>query len=145
MSMCLLFQRNSRRCIKPNIIQKKNFFSLINKTRLTALKPIGKKINVGFSGLVVTAGIGYVAWNKFENYQQIEFLKKKIKEFLDSIQKSFIVLCESDVKQNRTAFYEETIGLDEKNKKREIFDWGEFFKLIWKEKFYFLSAVIVNN
>nr|APD26531.1 ATP-binding cassette transporter subfamily B member 8 protein [Brachionus koreanus] len=139
---CKIFQNSSRRSIKPYKFQQKAFFSLKNKTRLTALNSIKKKAVIGLSGLVVSSGIGYIGWNEFDKYHHIEFLKKKIKEFLDLIQNSFIVQCDSNVKQNRTAFYEETIGLDAKNKKKEPFDWIEFLKLVWNEKFYFFAATI---
>nr|QNH67936.1 ATP-binding cassette transporter subfamily B member 8 [Brachionus plicatilis] len=130
-------QNSSRRCINSFVFNQRSFFSSIIKPRVSALKQIRNKAGIG----LVTAGFGYVAWNEFESYQQIEFLKRKIQEFLDCIGDSFRVQCDSEIKQNRTAFYEQTIGLDKNKKKKENFDWVELFKLIWKEKFYFLAAV----
>lgn len=52
------------------------------------------------------------------------------------------------VKKNRTALYEETLGNSNEGngqKKEPNFDWNEFFKLIYQEKYYFLAAVAVNQ
>ena len=45
--------------------------------------------------------------------------------------------------ENVAYHVEETIGNDNDAKKEPNFDWNEFFKLIYQEKYYFLAAVVV--
>jgi hypothetical protein len=56
---------------------------------------------------------------------------------------------DDEEKKNRTASYEQTIGEDKKAtdgfKEEAPFDWNEFFKLLYKEKYYFLFACIVSS
>jgi hypothetical protein len=62
---------------------------------------------------------------------------------------------QSGKKRNRTAFYEKTLGKEKENGTSELgsedkseektkFDWKEFGKLIWDQKFYFLAAIAVS-
>jgi hypothetical protein len=53
------------------------------------------------------------------------------------------VECEA-VKQNRTVHFDKTVN-NNKNENTENFDWNEFFKLIYKEKWYFLGAIAVSD
>lgn len=105
------------------------------------------RIKYGLAGITLTSGIAVLVCKNVSYNRELEYLKQKIQEFLDCFKGSFIVECEEKVKQNRTAHYEETIGTDtiKRKSKQESFDWTEFLKLVWKEKFYFLTAVAVSD
>nr|QUF59443.1 ATP-binding cassette transporter Abcb8 [Brachionus angularis] len=122
------------RCLKNKNLnfQIRNF-----KTYKPSLKP--QKHQYLLTGTTLLSGFGLVAYNN-----DLENLKQKLKEYLDILKSRFRAEFEAKAKQNRTAHYEETIGLEKKSKKskkEDSFDWYEFFKLLYKEKFYFLGAV----
>ena len=106
-----------------------------------------------FGGCLLSIGFG-IHYNVNTNIFQID-LKNKISEILQSCLRIFfkIVDCEErrddEEKKNRTASYEQTIGDDKKAsgglKEEAPFDWNEFFKLLYKEKYYFLFACIVSS
>ncbi|CAF0785116.1 unnamed protein product [Brachionus calyciflorus] len=136
-----LIKTGSQKCFS-NILtnQSRNFSTRINFRPNLKYKN-NSKIKYGITGLFAGSSLGYLAWENYNYNNHIDHLKKLIEEFLSCIKGSFIVECEA--KQNRTAHYEETIETDSKKNKKnnDSFDWPEFFRLIWKEKFYFLAAV----
>lgn len=73
-------------------------------------------------------------------------LKLSVNKLIDSILGRFVVDCENLTgKRNRTAHYEETVaGSELLANKSDSFDWAEFFRLIYQEKWYFLAATIVS-
>lgn len=133
------------RCINSYWFYQSQFFSCATRARLIRTNRLKSKICIGFSGLIVTTGIGYITLNEIENYKRFDGLIDKINVFLNCIRNGLVANCESETKQNRTAFYEETINFDTNGKKTEKFEWIEFLKLIWKEKFYFLTAIVVRK
>lgn len=148
--MCVLLAKklvknSCHRCINSNLISQRQFFSSTVRARLFRSNRLKSKICIGFSGFIVTSAVGYISLNQIENYKKFDELIDKINEFLNCIGNSLIVNCDSELKQNRTAFYEETINFDTNGKQKEKFEWIEFFKLIWKEKFYLLTAIVVRN
>lgn len=111
------------------------------------LKSQATSIKYLLTGGSILGGLGF-GYQALSKKNEIEYLKEKLKELLEYLAGNLIVYCEAkpSSKQNRTAHYEETIrteGKKGKKEKSDSFDWIEFLKLIYKEKFYFLAAIVV--
>lgn len=102
-----------------------------------------KKTQLLFGGgSCLLVGLGYVSAVNFDSQSVIA----KIKDLCLTLLQRFFAHCEENKPQkNRTAHYEDTIGGKKKSKKADSFDWAEFFRLIYAEKWYFLLAVAVNK
>jgi hypothetical protein len=114
------------------------------------IRPLNFKKNLAGSFLI-GSGV-FVAVYDSEKLCSEEISKKNLSELIKSLLGFFVQFAECEeklkendfaVKKNRTALYEETIGNDNDAKKEPNFDWNEFFKLIYQEKYYFLAAVVV--
>lgn len=102
----------------------------------TSLKT-GVKYVIGGTALVGGGGFACINYDLKSCYEQL----------LDLIRAKFVVQCEefATKKTNRTAHYEETLaGSEILSSKNDSFDWAEFFRLIYQEKWYFLAATIVR-
>lgn len=103
----------------------------------TSLKT-GVKYLIGGTALVGSGGFACINYDLKSCYEQL----------LDLIRAKFVVHCEESAntkKTNRTAHYEETLaGSEILSSKNDSFDWAEFFRLIYQEKWYFLAATIVR-
>lgn len=134
-------------------------------------KPLSKWAALA-SGLGLTAAAFGFGYHRFKSGGVDESsLPPEALELLKSLKEGLLGLlftqafCEKEPdsgakkKGKRTAHYEETLGsskddqqsdAQEKTKKKKSkddsasFDYGEFFKLIYNEKFYFLAAVAVS-
>ena len=102
-------------------------------------KPFIKNSLLLSSFFTTTCYIGSISYEKY----QYEF-----QNILKSFISFFIANCKDDSnRNNRTKHYEKSVGISEDKKASENndeFDWGQFFKLVWKEKTYFLLAVFVS-
>lgn len=69
-----------------------------------------------------------------------------LQSILTTLLSRFEVQCEqASARKNRTAHYEETVvGSEILKSKEDSFDWAEFLRLVFKEKWYFIAATIVN-
>lgn len=101
------------RSILNNPFKKLHYNS--NKFNTNSLKT-QTNLKYVLTGSTLIGGFGYLSYKKSYD-DEIDFIKSKIKEFLDNISNSFIVHCESNIKQNRTSHYEETIGVENKKDK----------------------------
>ena len=108
-----------------------------------------------FAGSCMLVGGGTIAYTKFDaNKFKDTFNSETLGELLKLILGNFVQFADCEekpkeqndtAKKNRTAQYEETLGNDAgSNKADPLFDWHEFLKLIYQEKFYFLAAVVVS-
>lgn len=114
------------------------------------IRPLNFKKNLAGSFLI-GSGVFAAFYNSEKLYSE-EISKKNLSELIKSLLGLFVQFAECEeklkendisIKKNRTALYEETIGNDNDAKKEPNFDWNEFFKLIYQEKYYFLAAVVV--
>ena len=103
---------------------------------------------VGGGSLLV--GSACLAYQHVDRDRLVEWIMSKLIRVAD---------CEVATKasgRNRTAHYEKTIGgeaagdsnseaeTSPKKKDEAAFDWREFMRLIYQEKFYFLAAIAVS-
>lgn len=145
------FHTLTRNQIKPrdvksvkNIGHIRSFSSQLNNLQKSKLPGVLLKSSLGF-GFVGTV---YYCQNN------IKYNLADLKDIFNSdnfkvLIGYFIKFAECDVERNhrRTDHYVKTVGLTDKNAKRKnepAFDWYEFFRMIWKEKFYFFAAVAVS-
>lgn len=116
--------------------------------RPVSIKP--KHVWLLGSGATLTLGT-LTAYSKREEINLSQYLNK----LLDLLFKRAFCEEQSNKKRNRTAFYEKTLGTEKQNAPGELgsedqseekakFDWKEFGKLIWDQKFYFLAAIAVS-
>ena len=96
-----------------------------------------------------TIGIGLVGFSYFNKpnlFNNHSSLKEYLNNFFKSLLGHFVRFaeCESGKKnKRRTDDYEKTTNKPVANNE-EIFDWNEFFRLIYTEKYYFILAVAVS-
>lgn len=130
-----------------NAIRKSNVIKLntLNqfKVSLKLSKPkllLGSSVGIGLTGLCY--------YNR-ENILKLDELD--LKNLFKSLCGLFITFaeCEAKTKQKRrrTDHYEKSVDSKEnieRSQDEEKFDWKEFLKLIYDEKFLFILAIIVN-
>jgi len=136
----LAFNLGSRNLVR---IQTRTFKSTSYK-QLFANKPITIKPKH-----VWLLGSGAASLTAYFNLSQY------LNTLLDALFKTARCEEQSSKKRNRTAFYEKTLGTEKEHANNELgsddkyeektkFDWKEFGKLIWDQKFYFLAAIAVS-
>lgn len=136
-----LYSKNFTHFMKGHVKQFSHYQkSLFSKTLFKLGKPQTVKNCLLFTGLGTSC---YVGAQSFDSCYQIEFAN-----IFKSFVSRFIANCKEDPNKNsRTKHYEKSVGKSEKNsvqEKNDDFDWTQFFKLLWKEKSYFLLAVCVS-
>jgi hypothetical protein len=111
------------------------------RTQVTKKKLVPKsKILLGLFGGVAGMGASVYCSNK------CGFDSECVSRILDELLRRFLVANCQERATNRLKYYSKT---DAKTDKSETvaddqFDWLEFFKMLYKEKFYFLVAVVVS-
>jgi hypothetical protein len=135
---------------KSNLFTVKNFRSFNNSNARgfsTKIKN-AKKLKLLFTSSLLATTAGGIIYNSdsfssdWKNRLDKAFFKDLIVKFFSK----FIKTAECETKKNRTTDYEKTLGKDEtkkNNKDDPPFDWGEFFRLVYQEKWYFLAAIAV--
>jgi hypothetical protein len=134
----LTCSRNFSHVIKTQLKQfSSNQNSFVQKVFKN--KPFIKKSFL-LSGIFTTSC--YIGVKSYEKYQN------EFQNILKSFFSFFIANCQDDSnRNNRTKHYEKSVGIAEDKKdsdSNDEFDWGQFFKLVWKEKSYFILAVFVS-
>lgn len=129
--------------------------SFHNKTTKNGLKKSTSYLKYVYGGgaLVIASGGGGLAFAKLVAVDGQPYnLKARFNELFETVFSRFFAECKQQEvvpKKNRTAHYEETLGgseilVQKSNANNETFDWAEFFRLVYKEKWYFLAAAIVS-
>lgn len=159
-SKCLITKANS---FRQTHSLSRNFLKL-NPLNKTPKKPnhhirfymtrINNFKKVNSNGILYKSLIGFgfvgcaVYFSKSSKFNDLkEYLNNEDPtSFIKSILEFFFIKyaeCEVEKRHRRTDHYEKTVSLKKtKDKNKDpAFDWHEFFRLIYKEKFYFLAAV----
>jgi hypothetical protein len=135
----------SRECLKLN--QIRSFASNVNQVQKRSLSPLFKTL-IG-TGLIASGAVYIARENvKLEDLDNIQVLSSCILKSILGYFVSFAKCDDSGTKHRRTDHFEKILSSqkDQVNKNKDPdFDWNEFFKLIWKEKFYMLAAVAVSS
>lgn len=167
-----LVSRSAGGVLRTQLLSKSFTRSFVPSLKSSSKLSFGHWAALAAGGLGLTAAaFGYAKLKKGELDESS--LPPEALELLKSLKEGLLGLlftqahCEKDPTQDaavktkgkRTAHYEETLGTEkedkepgseEKTKKKKqkaddaAFDYGEFFKLIYNEKFYFLAAVAVS-
>ena len=144
MSSLLLVNSLVRLKLKNALVNNSNIRQLHQSfTRRVAApsKLVASKTSIKYvlGGSFLICG-GGLTLGKFEYDFKLAF-----ERLLDILSKGRVLYCKEDEKRNRTAHYEETLsGSEILVNKKDSFDWYEFLRLIYKEKWLFLAATVVS-
>lgn len=102
------------------------------------------KLQISKPKLLIGTTLSGVSYYNKDNLARLKDLQ--FSDLFKSVLGLFIKFAECEAKKKRrTDSYEKTINTKgDKIKDEEVFDWKEFFRMIYDEKFYFLAAIIVS-
>jgi hypothetical protein len=142
------FQKNAAllNTLRSSIRRSHSFHERYLGQMRKTIKPLINHKTLFGSTTIGVGLVGFGYFNKMNLFSDHHNLKEYFNNFIKLLMENFFrtAKCESEKKnKRRTEDYEKTTNKSASSGE-EIFDWKEFFRLIYTEKYYFILAVVVS-